>query len=125
VRDRRDPDEVGGDAVVRRTDDVNGLDVGMRFEGCAHRLRRDGVVHVQVFIDFRLHPHRVAAAHDQAAHRALVRVTRDRDLLARIQRGHHHALVAAGRTVDQEVGMLSTERVGGQLLRFDQRPFGL
>ena len=29
VRDRRDPLDVGGDAVVRRADDVDGLDVGM------------------------------------------------------------------------------------------------
>ena len=125
VRDGGDARQIGGDAVVGRTHHVDGLDVGMRLERRAHGLRRDGVVHVQRFIDFRLHPNRVPAAHDQAAHRALVRVARERDLLAGIERGHHHALIAAGRAVDQEVRVLGAERVGGQLLRFDERPFGL
>ena len=83
------------------------------------------MVHVQLFVDLGLHPNREAAAHDQPAHRALVRVARERDLLARIDGGHHHALVAAGRAVDQEVRVLGAERVGGQLLCLDQRPFGL
>ena len=32
VRDRGDARDIGGDAVVRRAHDVDGLDVGMRFE---------------------------------------------------------------------------------------------
>jgi hypothetical protein len=54
-----------------------------------------------------------------------VRVARDRDFLAGVERGHHHALIAAGRAVDQEVGVLGAERVGREFLRLDERSLGL
>ena len=125
VRDRRDRLEVGRDAVVRRGDDVDRLDVGLALDRRAHRRRGDRVIHVQRLVDLGLHPDGRGAGHDQAAHRALVRVARQRQLVARIERGHHHALVAAGRAVDQEERLLRAEALGGELLRFDQRLFGL
>ncbi len=125
VRDRRDRFEIGRDAVVRRRNDVDRLDVRIALERGAHFVRRDRVVHVQRLVDLGLHPHRRRARHDQAAHRALVRVARQRQLVARVERGHHHALVAAGRAVDQEERLLRAEALRGELLRVDQRLFGL
>ena len=125
VRDRRDRFEVGGDAVVRGRHDVDRLDVGFARDRRPHRLRRDRVVHVQRLVDLGLHPHRHRARHDEPAHRALVRVARQRELVARVERRHHHALVAAGGAVDQEERVLRAEALRGEVLRFDQRLFGL
>lgn len=113
---RGDAHEVGGDAVIGRADDVDGGEVGMLVEGAADGLRRDRVVHVERLVHFRLHPHGVGAAHDEPAHRALVGVAGDRDLLAGVDGGHHHDLIAARGPVDQEERVVRPVGLGGELL---------
>jgi len=54
-----------------------------------------------------------------------VGVARQQNLLAWIKGGHHHALIAARRSVDQEERLLGSETLRRQRLRFDQRPLGL
>ena len=120
-----DSDQVGGDAVVRRRDNVHALDAGVLAQRGANDLRRDGVIHVQRLIDFGLHPNRRRAAHDEATHRRFVRIARQKNPIARVERGHHHALIAAGRTVDEKERVLRAEAFRRELLRFDQRSFGL
>jgi hypothetical protein len=77
------------------------------------------VIHVQRFVYDGLHVDRMRAAHHQSAEHGLVRVARYGDLLARIHRGHHHALIAAGGSVDEKVTAIRAVGFGGKLLRFE------
>ena len=93
----------------------------MLLERARDRLGRDAVIHVQLFVDFGLHVDRARAAHHQTAEHRFVRVARHRDLVARIGGGHHHALIAAGRAVDQEERVVGAPRLGRQFLRLLDR----
>ena len=93
----------------------------MLFERLRDGLRRHAVVHVQLLVDLRLHVDRLRAAHHESAEHRLVRVARHGDLVAGIDGGHHHALIAAGRAVDQKEGVIGAVRLGGELLRFFDR----
>ena len=95
--------------------------IGMFVERPRDGLGRDAVIHVQFFVDFGLHVDRLGTAHDQSAEHRLVRVARHGDLVARIARGHHHALIAAGRAVDQEKRVVGAPRLRRQLLRLFDR----
>ena len=90
-----------------------------------HGFGRHAVVHMQRLVNHGLHVNRLGTAHHEATQHGLVRVSRHGDLVTGIDRGHHHALVAAGRAVDQKVTAIGAVGFSRQLLRFEQRLGGL
>ncbi len=118
VNDPLDGRQVGAHAVVRRRNEVDGGEIGMLLERARDGLGCNAMVHVQFFVHDRLHVDRLGAAHHQAAQHGFVRIARYRDLVARIERRHHHALVAAGGSIDQKERIVGAVRFGRELLRF-------
>jgi hypothetical protein len=121
VNEAHDRLEVGSDSVIRRRHEVDRGDVGMIAKRLRDGFGRHAVVHPQLFVDLGMHIDGLRAAHNQSAEHRLVRVAGHGDLLTWVHRRHHHALIAASRTIDQEEGVVGAPGLSRELLRLFDR----